>query len=126
MGREGVGRKMEFGRVVRRVLLIAVIVTGGASAAVHSTEIRDLYLDLYSTDPAKRQALELCFAQDHEFNRLDAGERENCYRQVLVRVDTTPASANPVDLRHAAAAGSMSRNDVRRTEQMQDALHLPH
>jgi hypothetical protein len=121
---------MGFSWAARRVLLIVVIVMGVATVAVHSTGIRDLYLNLYPIDPARRQALELCFAQDHEFKRLDAGERENCYRQVLVplqaRAGTTPVRANPVDLRHAAAAGSMSRNDVRRTEQMQDALHLPH
>jgi hypothetical protein len=120
---------MGFRRVARWVLFTAVVVTAGG-AAIQSNGIRNLYRELYPADPAKREALELCFSQDHEFNRLDSGERENCYRQVLApveaRLGSTPAWANPIDLRRAAAAGSMSRNDVRRTEQTQDALHLPH
>jgi hypothetical protein len=118
----GFGRMMKWG-------LLAVVVIGGI-AAVHPKAISSLYLDVYPADPAKRQALELCFLQNRDFNRLDAGQRENCYRQVLAPAETKSGSAlvaaNPIDLSRAAAAGHMPRNDVRRTEQTQNALHLPH
>jgi hypothetical protein len=121
---------MRFGRLMKRGLLAAIVVSAGGVAAVHPKAISSLYLDVYPTDPAKRQALELCFLQDERFNRLDADERENCYRHVLMPVETTaglaPAEANPIDLRRAAALGHLPRNDIRRTEQTQDALHLPH
>jgi hypothetical protein len=116
---------MAFGK---RILFAAVVVTAAGVAASHPMAIGSLYHDLYPPDPAERQALELCFVQDHDFNRLDAGERENCYRRVLAPVAAQAglAVANPVDLHRAAFTGSMPRNDVRRTEQTQDALHLPH
>lgn len=121
---------MLINRLVRRVLFTTVVVIAGGVAALHSKAIGSLYHDLYPSDPAERQALELCFAQDHQFDRLDAGERENCYRRVLVpaamQAGLVPAPVNLVDLRRASVSGSMPRNDVRRIEQTQDALHLPH
>jgi hypothetical protein len=45
---------------------------------------------------------------------------------VGVTIDSNAHEANPIDLRQAAAAGSMPRNDVRRSEEMGAALHLPH
>jgi hypothetical protein len=121
---------MGFGRVMKWGLLAVVVIGVGGVAAVHPKVMSSLYLDVYPADPAKQQALELCFLQDRGFNRLDAGQRENCYRQVLAPVETRSGAAlvaaNPIDLGRAAAAGHMPRNDVRRTEQTQNALHLPH
>jgi len=123
---------MMFGRLARRVLLAAILMSVGGFAVMHFQEIRSLYQDIYPTDPAKREALDLCFTQDHEFNRLDTVQRESCYRRALLPaaaaagfVPAIQPVANPIDLQNAAAAGRMPRNDVRRTE-MQDALHLPH
>jgi hypothetical protein len=118
------------GQWLRRLLLAAIIVMGGGVAAVYPGAIRNLYLDVYPSDPAKRQALEMCFLQDHQFNRLDADEREVCYRHELMSDATAdgPLSvqpqANAVDLHRSAATGSMPRNDIRRHEEMQNALHL--
>jgi hypothetical protein len=119
---------------LRRVLSAAVIVVAGSVAAVHPEAIRNFYLDVYPSDPGKREALELCFLQDHKFNRLDAEERDTCYKHALVPTATDAAvgivpadqpQPNEVDLRRDAAAGSMPRNDVRRHEETQNALHMP-
>jgi hypothetical protein len=83
---------------------------------------------------AKRQALALCFAQDHQFNRLNAGERDACYRHMLFRLgDPTPSGSlvaqppvNFVDLQRAAGEGSLPHNDVRRLEQTDSANHSSH
>jgi hypothetical protein len=114
----------------RRFLFAAVIVAGGSVSPEFAGAIRGLYLDAYPSDPAKRQALELCFLQDHRFNRLDADEREACYRHALVPQETAGGAlpvqlpANEIDLQRSAAVGSMPRNDIRRHEETQNALHL--
>jgi hypothetical protein len=122
---------MRVGRLVRWILSAAILMTIGGFAATHLQEIRGLYGDIYPTDPAKREALDLCFTQDHEFNRLDTVQRKSCYRRALLPaaaaagfVPAVQPTANPIDLQHASAAGHMPRNDVRRGE-MQDAVHLP-
>jgi hypothetical protein len=68
--------------------------------------------------------LELCFLQDHKFNRLDADERESCYRHALLPTQAAedepiPVSpqANAVDLRRSAAVGHLPHNDIRRVEE---------
>jgi len=119
------------GRLLRRFLLAAVIVVGGSVAPDVPGAIGSLYLNVYPSDPAKRQALELCFLQDHTFNRLDADQREICYRHALTLDEAADGAlparpqANEIDLQRSAAAGSMPRNDIRRREETQNALHLP-
>ena len=115
---------MRVGRMLRRILSAAILMTVGGVVALHYQEIRGLYEDIYPTDAAKREALDLCFTQDHRFNRLDADARASCYRRAILPaaaaagfVPAARPTANPVDLQHAAAAGFMPRNDVRRTEQ---------
>jgi hypothetical protein len=125
------GKMMSLGRVLRRSLFVAIILGGGGVAAAYPNALRSYYLDLYPTDPGKRQALEMCFLQDHKFNRLDADERENCYRHALLPTQAVAgtsavdqAQANAIDLRRAAAEGTLPRNDVRRSERTDSALHL--
>jgi hypothetical protein len=87
------------------------------------------YEDLYPSDPARRHALELCFMQDHKFNRLFADAREACYHRMLSSLGEIPAAgaaaeqptANLVDLQHSAGAGNAPRNDIRRLEQNENA-----
>jgi len=123
---------MALGWVVRRLFFTGVIIAASGVAAVHPGAIRSFYNDVYSTDPAKREALEVCFMQDHKFNRLDSDAREACYRRAMVASEASSregaakhVAVNPVDLRRAAGEGSLPRNDVRRTEQTKAALHLP-
>jgi hypothetical protein len=122
---------MGFGRLVRRALFIVILVTAGGMAATHFQDLSRFYGDIYPTDPTKREALDLCFTQDHQFNRLDANARASCYSRALLPAAAAagfvPAArpiANPIDLQRAAAAGYMPRNDVRQSQQTQDVL--PH
>ena len=109
---------------LRGTLVVAAVGFGVGLLPVNLDTIRNVYLDVYPSDPAKRQALELCFLQDQAFNRLDAGQRDTCYRHALVATQaqngaTRPyrVDANAIDLQRAAAAGSMPRNDIRLLEQ---------
>jgi hypothetical protein len=116
--------------LMRKTMLTAVIVVGAGLVAAYPNVVRGYYLDLYPSDPAKKQALELCFLQDHKFNRLDADQRENCYRHALLPIQVIAGmsmveipQANAVDLQRAAAQGHLPRNDIRRAEQTQSTLN---
>jgi hypothetical protein len=123
------------GGLSRRLLFVAIVAFAGGVASVHPEVIENFCENIFPSDAAKRQALDLCFLQDHKFNRLDADEREACYHRNLTATarETTLAVASPapiepnaVDMRRAAGEGHMPRNDVRRREQLENALHLPH
>jgi len=124
---------MALGRTLRRLILTVAIVGGGGFAAMNPGVVRAFYEDIYPSDPAKRQALELCFVRDHKFNRLDSDQREACYRTMLVSRGEIAAQSpnsqppmNSIDLQRAAGMGSVPRNDIRRSEETRDALHTAH
>jgi hypothetical protein len=124
---------MAFGRSIRRGVVVIAVIAAGGFAAIHPDAVKAFYEDLYPSDPAKRQALELCFMQDHKFNRLDSDEREACYHHMLLpatissgAVTPQQAETNLLDLQRAAGQGSMPRNDIRRLEQTHDAVHASH
>jgi hypothetical protein len=118
-------------RTIRRWAATAVIVAAGGFAALNPGVVRAFYQDIYPSDPAKRQALELCFLRDHMFNRLEASARERCYHQMLQPLgeisasETPPPTANLVDLQRAAGEGRMPRNDARRLEQNEHPPRAP-
>jgi len=124
---------MALGRTLRRLILTVAIVGGGGFAAMNPGVVRAFYEDIYPSDPAKREALELCFVRDHKFNRLDPDQRDACYRTMLVsRGEVTVQSpgvqptANSIDLQRAAGMGSVPRNDIRRTEETRGAVRTSH
>jgi hypothetical protein len=111
-----------------------VVVGAGGFAAINPGAVKAFYEDIYPSDPALRQALDICFMEDHKFNRLDASARDACYRHTLSTVGGASAptatghqaSVNLIDLQRAASEGSMPRNDARRLEQTQEVLHSAH
>jgi hypothetical protein len=121
-------------RTVRRAALAVAVVAAAGFAAIRPDIVKGYYNDLYPVDPAKRQALDLCFMQDHKFNRLDPDERDACYRHILYSVGDTAAGgsvkpdANPIDLQRAAGqtSNSMPKNDIRRLQQTENTIHTPH
>jgi hypothetical protein len=125
---------MALARTVRRWVLTLAVVGAGAFAVTNLSMVKTFYEALYPNDPAKRQALELCFMQDHKFNRLDSDARQACYHRMLSSLGEIPAAgaaaeqptANIVDLQRSAGAGSVPRNDIRRLEQTENAPHSPH
>jgi hypothetical protein len=114
-------------------MTLAVLGAGGF-VITNPGVVNAFYEDLYPSDPAKRHALELCFMQDHKFNRLLSDEREACYHRMLSSLGEIPAAgaaaerptANLVDLQRSAGAGSVPRNDIRRLEQNENASHSSH
>jgi len=114
--------------------IVGLLGLGAASAfaATHPAQVIDLYENLYPSDPYKREALELCFAHDHTFNRADADAREACYHQVLAGPTPAPARELPppranepnfIDLYRAQGQGHLPQSDVRVREQNDRYLH---
>jgi hypothetical protein len=109
--------------ILRRVLTTLVVVAAGVLVAVHPDAVKAFYEGIYPSDPAKREALELCFIQDQRFNRLDSAEREACYGRVIVPpIEVSSAApartnANEIDLQRAVGQGSLASNDIRRLEE---------
>ena len=91
-------------------------------AIVRPDVVSALYQQLYPSDPEMRQALNECFTLDPQFNRLDPGARQACYRHMLpAAADAAPpdrpAPSNFVDLWRAAGQGHLPQNDIRAEEQ---------
>jgi hypothetical protein len=117
------------------MVVVLVVVGAGTFAAMNPGVVKAFYEDIYPSDPAKRQALELCFMQDHKFNRLESSERDRCYRQMLFTASEHSAptavsaeqqpNVNLIDLGRAAAQGNLPRNDIRRLEQNENPPRPP-
>jgi len=111
-------------------MVFAMVVAGGF-AAIHPGAVKAFYVNIYPEDPAKAEALNLCFTENHAFNRLDSAAREGSYRHILASLGELPkaaaaaaAAANAVDLRQAAGQGSLPQNDIRRQERTASLLHI--
>jgi hypothetical protein len=116
--------------VLRRLTLAFVVIGAGGFAAIHPDAVKAFYENIYPSDPAKRQALDMCFTEDHKFNRLDATERDACYKRTMFTLgEVSPAGAaqpsvNLVDLHRAAGEGSLPRNDILRLQEDQAAARF--
>jgi hypothetical protein len=123
---------MSLGRSVKRTVMGLVVISAGGFAAMHPGAVKAFYQDIYPRDPAMREALDRCFLENHDFNRLVSGARDACYRHILLSAgDVSSAApqqrdANLIDLTRAAGQGSVPRNDIRRLEQTEDARHTAH
>lgn len=101
----------------------ALVGIASITAIVRPDAVSALYQELYPSDPAMRQALDECFTQDPQFNRLDPAARQACYRHLLPSAanraiaSNRPAPSNFVDLWRAAGQGHLPQNDIRAEEQ---------
>ena len=110
---------------MRMLVLAGVAAIAAGVEAAHPGAWQGLFEQLYPKDPERRQALDLCFRTDHRFNRLDAAEREGCYRRMLKPVmppSPAVASANFVDLWRAAGRGRTPTHDIRFEQQNEQYL----
>ena len=113
---------MALGKMAKLSLAVAVVGIGLGVAGANSAALKGLYQDIFPTDQAHRMALQICFLQDHHFNRLDSADREACYRHALLPANSDMAAAEPapppgginfVDLKRVSDQGRMPANDIR-------------
>ena len=114
-------------RLFPTVGLIAVVM-GGAYVAVHPRVVIAFYEDAYPSNPARREALDMCIRRDPLFNRADAAARDACYRRELAGTGYAPAAAAPppdrsfIDLYQAAGHSHQPATDIRVLQQNQRYL----
>lgn len=99
----------------------------------NADSIVDLYNRIFPGDPLKQEALDLCFRQDHAFNRLFGSERSACYAKFLpsqlagarsgTSQDVRLHAANFVDLWQSAGRGHAPKDDVRAQQQATQVAH---
>lgn len=112
-----------------RMMFGLVVVGAAAFAVMNPGVVKAFYQGIYPSDPAKREALDMCFRENHKFNRLDADERDGCYKRMLQPLgEVTPSqqlNVNPIDLQRAAAQGSMPRSDIIRLQEDRNPPRSP-
>ena len=100
----------------------ALIGIASIAAIVRPDAVAAFYQELYPSDPGMRHALDECFTQDPQFDRLDPAARSACYRHMMpLAADDAAAphpraSSNFVDLWRAAGQGHLPQNDIRAEE----------
>jgi hypothetical protein len=106
-------------------LIAAIVAVAAGGTGLQPNSVIEFYNQVYPSDPAKRQALDLCILEDPNFNRLSAVARTSCYRHArgeLTLAESlvwTGIAPNQLDLRQAADRGSVPRSDVRISQQTQ-------
>jgi hypothetical protein len=55
----------------------------GVFGAVEHTGITAQWCAMYPADPREKAALQFCFGENHEFNRMSDQAREDCYGKWL-------------------------------------------
>jgi hypothetical protein len=86
---------------------------------VHRDKIIDQYTAAYPSDPAKQAAMQQCIEHDKNFNRLDADDRQACYRQYIAptAIAAAPVAAGPSPAPYYPYSPShLPGNDIRRQE----------
>jgi hypothetical protein len=102
-----------------RLVMVPLVFSVACLAYVHRDKIIDQYAAAYPSDPAKEAAMRQCVARDKNFNRLDADDRQACYRKYLppTAISAAPASAGPTAAPYYPYSPShLPGNDIRRQE----------
>jgi len=64
------------------ILIPLLIIAGGFGAIKHDRVIAE-WRAMYPTDPREKAALYICFAENHQFNRMSDQARKDCYGEWL-------------------------------------------
>jgi hypothetical protein len=64
-------------------LLIAVLLASVAIGVVDIDAVAAWWLAMYPSDPEQTTALQLCYIENHQFNRMSADARHDCYKKWL-------------------------------------------
>jgi hypothetical protein len=125
------------GGLMKFFLIASLAVTTAIASGANPVSWWQTYQELYPSDPAKRQALDTCFTEDPQFDRIKAAARAACYRAMLPALAPgessasmqrasavgAPAVPNFVDLWHGAGQGHLPQNDVRFEQQNETYAH---
>jgi len=93
---------------MKDVLVSAIMIAVGIIGLANIDNIQRIYASVYPSSAIERVALARCAAVDRAFDRLDPGERANCYARIR---PTTGAEAAPM-----VSLQGMPQDDIRRLQ----------
>ena len=98
-----------------KLIMFPLLFSVGFIAFQNRDKIIDQYTAAYPADPGKAAALTECINRNPNFNRLDSGDRAQCYQRYLAV--TAPVPMPPVaSPSYAYSPSHLAGNDVRRQE----------
>ncbi|MBV8778139.1 MAG: hypothetical protein JO032_17815 [Alphaproteobacteria bacterium] len=105
-------------------ILATTLGIAAAVAATQSTPVHHFLGEIYPSDTAKREALNLCMLADPKFDRLDGAARYACYEHAFAASGSAALAAasvarapNQLDFRQAADRRNVPSNDIRVQQQ---------
>jgi hypothetical protein len=66
--------------------LILFLVIAGVFFVRERNEVIAKWSAMYPSDPREKAALQLCYVEDHQFNRMSDQARKGCYEKWLPRL----------------------------------------
>jgi hypothetical protein len=105
-----------------KLIILPLMFSVACIAYQNRDRIADQYNAAYPTNPAKEAAIQHCLAANPNFNRMDADDRQQCYRENLGSTPVAiPVAAAPTPSPYYAYNPShLAANDIRR-QQTNDA-----
>jgi hypothetical protein len=67
-------------------ILIALLIIAGVFLVVERDGVIAKWSAMYPTDPREKAALQLCYIENQQFNRLSDQARQGCYEKWLPRL----------------------------------------
>ena len=101
-----------------KLILAPLIFSVACIAYQNRDKIADQFNAAYPASPAKEAAIQHCLAANPSFNRMDADDRKQCYRQSLGSTDDAiaVAAAPTPNVYYAYSPSHLAANDIRRQE----------
>jgi hypothetical protein len=67
-------------------ILIPLLIIAGMFGTVRQDRVMAEWRAMYPTNPREMAALQLCFAENHQFNRMSDQARRDCYGEWMSRL----------------------------------------
>ncbi len=67
-------------------ILIPLLIITGVLGAVEHDRVMAEWRAIYPTDPREKAALQICFGENHQFNRMSDEARKDCYEKWMPRL----------------------------------------
>jgi hypothetical protein len=101
-----------------KLILLPLMISVACIAYQNRDKIADQYNAAYPANPAKEAAIQHCLGANPEFNRMDADDRQQCYRENLgsAPAAVTVAAAPTPSPYYAYNPSHLAANDVRREQ----------
>jgi hypothetical protein len=88
--RLGCARDLAARTIKQAPILSLFLIVGAAFVSLEYKGVITEWRAMYPTDAKQQAALQLCYVENHQFNRMSNEDRESCYEQWLPRLPDHP------------------------------------